>query len=527
VLETLNILVVDDDEAILDLFKEALEREESYNVWYTKDGVEAFSIIEKKVIDCCLIDLHMPNMNGIDLIKKIRDYDNTISMIVLTGYPSMENVIAALRYGVADFLIKPVRIKEIKTVIKRVLENRRVYAENIVLKEEIKKKRNLERLNEELTQKVNELKILNRIMQELEGVHDSNSLFNLIVNLTVEIICADEAYFYIINKTMERPFCISSLSRDEEKGQLCNGHDLNRLLFDLVNDGIPLLIPENRDNGFFCRDIFSLIAVPLKIKNKVFGVLLAVNIKNKFRFTKKDLYYMDFISHRASLTIENMALYESIYQNLFSTLYAFVEAIEVRDPYTKQHSSRVTHLALKIGEEIGCSQGDLDILNFSGLLHDIGKIGIRDNILLKPGPLTEEEREVIKKHPVIGANIVGHLGLWKSEQEIICHHHERWDGMGYPDGLSGNSIPLLSRILAVADVYDALTSDRAYRKKLSPKTAIDIILKGSGTQFDPEIVKVFLSMLKHDKRRKKSIFTKKSIYLNTPQNILRWSNSQF
>ena len=161
-----------------------------------------------------------------------------------------------------------------------------------------------------------------------------------------------------------------------------------------------------------------------------------------------------------------MALYENIYENLFATLYAFVEAIEARDPYTKQHSSRVTELAVSIGKEMGCSDEELDLLSFSGNLHDIGKLGIPDSILLKPGPLTGTEFEAIKKHPIIGANIVGHLGLLTAEQKIILHHHERWDGKGYPDGLKGESIPFLSRILSVADVYDAMASDRAYRKKL-------------------------------------------------------------
>jgi len=127
----------------------------------------------------------------------------------------------------------------------------------------------------------------------------------------------------------------------------------------------------------------------------------------------------------------------------------------------------------------------------AGRLHDIGKIGIKDAILLKPGALTDEEYEIIKEHPVTGASILGRMGLWEREQEIIRCHHERFDGNGYPDGLKGDKIPLLARILSVADVYDALSSDRAYRKKMDEKKVMQIIRDGAGSQFDPVVVGAF------------------------------------
>ena len=198
------------------------------------------------------------------------------------------------------------------------------------------------------------------------------------------------------------------------------------------------------------------------------------------------------MTQSAANSIENLALYENIYQNLFATLYAFVNALEARDPYTRQHSNRVTGISLILGKKLDCSSEELDILNFAGHLHDIGKIGIRDDILLKPGRLTPEEFEKIKEHPVIGANILEQLGLWERERLIIRCHHERFDGTGYPDGLKQKEIPFLARILSVADVYDAMASDRAYRKKMEENLIIKIIREGSGTQFDSGIVDAFL-----------------------------------
>ncbi len=207
---------------------------------------------------------------------------------------------------------------------------------------------------------------------------------------------------------------------------------------------------------------------------------------------------MSFITQKAASAIENIALYENIYDNLFATLYAFVTALEVRDLYTRKHSTRVAKYADMIASEMGCSEEEMDIINFAGSLHDIGKIGIRDDILLKPGRLTDEEYEKIKEHPVIGADIISKLGLWDREMEIIRHHHERFDGDGYPDRLQGLEIPKLSRILCVADSFDAMASDRAYRKKMEKNEVLDIIKENSGTQFDPEVVKAFLTIADQD-----------------------------
>ena len=238
------------------------------------------------------------------------------------------------------------------------------------------------------------------------------------------------------------------------------------------------------------------MAIPLRIRSEVFGILVSLRRNEASPFNERDLYFSNFLAEKASSLIENLALYENIYENLFSTLYAFVEAIEARDPYTKQHSTRVSSYAISIARALGYSQGEIDGLTVAGNLHDIGKIGIPDHILLKPNKLTDEEYEFIKKHPVIGSNIVKHLYMWTDEQKIIRHHHERWDGQGYPDQLSGEDIPILSRILAVADVYDAMTSDRSYRKKLKDDAVVKMIKENKGTQFDPKIVDVFLKLHK-------------------------------
>ena len=252
--------------------------------------------------------------------------------------------------------------------------------------------------------------------------------------------------------------------------------------------------------AFFFFNIFSTVVVYGLIKDwKNMINIFSKPYVDEQMFSQKDLFYMSFLTMQAASLIENTVLYDNIYDNLFSTLYAFVQALEAKDPYTRQHSDRVARFSAAIASEMGCRTEEVDIINFAGRLHDIGKIGVTDKVLLKPGKLTKEEFDMIKKHPLIGANIIGHLDMWDRERDIIKYHHERFDGTGYPEGLKGDKIPFLARILSVADAFDAMASDRAYRKKMKTEKIMEIIDEGSGTQFDPEVVKAFQKLYKQGK----------------------------
>jgi HD-GYP domain-containing protein (c-di-GMP phosphodiesterase class II) len=314
------------------------------------------------------------------------------------------------------------------------------------------------------------------------------------VKLSSDITRGDESHFFILDEALGKPVLIASFYRDGKRSHEDDCVCIEKVLIKRMSEGIPFLMKDGSDPSLSKAGIGSLAAVPLKIRQKLIGMLTAVVRQGATSFTEQDLYYLTFMARRAAFVIENVALYENIYENLFATLYAFVETIEARDPYTKQHSSRVAEVALSVGKEMGATHEELDVLNFSGHLHDIGKIGIRDSILLKPSRLTAEEYEIIKQHPIIGANIIGHLGLMSEEQKVIRHHHERWDGKGYPDGLKGEAIPYLARILAVADVYDAMASHRAYRPKIPAEVMIKTIRQNAATKFAEEVVHAFLKV---------------------------------
>ncbi len=504
-----TILFVDDEESILDVASQYFERQ-GYHTLTACNGVEALAIFENESVDCCFTDINMPGMNGLELAENIRKRDSTMPVIVMTGFPSLENTIQTLKNGVVDFLIKPVNLRQMELCLRRVMQQRRLFVENVLLKEEVKSKERLEKLNHELLYKVDELNILNKIMGSFTTTVSTTDVFKRAVDMAIEITHADRCMFHVINESAGRPFEVASAGnggdKKEENGPESgllltantvgeqpsdNSPFLSQVIMEVASDEIPLLISENNGVRGLPRELLSIMIVPLKIREKVFGVLTAIIGRGAVRFSEKDLYYLSFMAQSAAHSIENLALYENIYENLFATLYAFVNAVEARDLYTRQHSSRVTGISLILGEQLGCTGEDLDILNFAGHLHDIGKIGIRDDILLKPGRLSSEEFEKIKEHPAIGANILEQLGMWEKERQIIRCHHERFDGTGYPDGLKDEQIPFLARILSVADVYDAMASDRAYRKRMEEELILKVIHEGAGTQFDPSVVVAF------------------------------------
>lgn len=500
-----NILFVDDEENILAVAKEYFEQK-GYRVITALNGLEAVEVLEKEEISCCFTDINMPEMDGLELAERIRVYDNTIPVIVMTGYPSLDTTIQTLRNGVVDFLVKPVSLNQMELCLIRVLRERKLFSENILLKKEVESKARIEKLNQELQYKVEGLKILNKILSDLTTVSNNQEIFNQIANTAMEISGADESHFSLLIDAEKKPLqvacSINSANNPNATGE-AKAHSstatqdfkdqMERLIFDMAADPVPLLISESNGSRL-PKDIRSCMIVPVKIREKTFGVLSAVIKNGHNRFSEKDLYYLSFLTQNAAHAIENMALYENIYSNFFSTLLAFVKAIEVRDPYTQQHSNRVTNVSMLLGRELNCSPEELDILNFAGPLHDIGKIGIPDDILLKPGNLTTEEYEKIKEHPDLGADIVGKLGMWDREQEIIRCHHERFDGTGYPVGLKEDEIPLLARILSVADAFDAMASDRAYRKKMELAKVAAIIKEAAGRQFDPVVVDAFFKL---------------------------------
>lgn len=262
----------------------------------------------------------------------------------------------------------------------------------------------------------------------------------------------------------------------------------------------PVIVPDtekdprffkgaDKKSGFVTR---SMICVPMRLKDRVVGVLQVLNRTGDIPFNDHDLETLENVANQAVSAIENARLYENIQKVYLSTIEVLATAIDAKDPYTQGHSRRVTQYSVAIAEEMNLPPKEVENIRYAGLLHDVGKIGIKDSIIRKPGRLTDEEYAIIKKHPAIGAKILRPVDFLADKIPGVLHHHEYYDGRGYPDHLTGTTIPLAGRIICVADAFDAMTTNRPYRKGLSVKTAVGELQKFSGKQFDPECVEAFL-----------------------------------
>jgi putative nucleotidyltransferase with HDIG domain len=231
------------------------------------------------------------------------------------------------------------------------------------------------------------------------------------------------------------------------------------------------------------------MCVPLRTTDDVLGAVYVDSLSAPGRFTEADLELLAAVGNQAGVALHRVRLMGELERLLIDTIRAIAATIDAKDGYTHRHSERVAGLARRIAHEIGLTADEQHTAQMAALLHDVGKIAVPDSILNKPGRLTPEEFEAMKQHPLHGARILANIQSPSVTAVLpaVQYHHERWDGAGYPEGLRGEDIPLLARLLGVADFFDALTSARSYREAMSIDEAIDLVRQGSGTHFDPRI----------------------------------------
>ena len=268
----------------------------------------------------------------------------------------------------------------------------------------------------------------------------------------------------------------------------------------VAKHGEPVIVHDARSDPRFFGDVDkkskfttrNLICVPVKVKDKTIGVLEAINKLGGGTFAKEDLSIFQSLADQVAVALDNARLLGEIEGLFFQTAESLADAIEKRDPYTGGHTKRVTTYSLAIGEQLNLDPDEMRWLKLAAILHDIGKIGVEDVILRKTDKLDEAEYDKMKKHTVMGAEIIGHIKQLHGIIPGLMYHHEKVDGKGYPEGLANGSIPLIAKIVAVADTYDAMTSDRPYRKALTRKEAFDELRRCVGTQFDKQLVNSFI-----------------------------------
>ena len=274
-----------------------------------------------------------------------------------------------------------------------------------------------------------------------------------------------------------------------------------------------LIIKDAEKIKFYNREIDQLymrgnsIIAPITSKGKVIGTIC---LSRKEAFTREDLYLLTILATHVGSTIEMARLYEDVKRDYINTVYALAAAVDAKDHYTHGHSSTVMKYSMKIAEAMGLPEDEVETIKYAGLLHDIGKIGISENIINKPGKLTNEEYTIIKMHPQLGANIISKIDSLKKLVPLVLSHHEWFNGSGYPLGLRGEEIMLGARIISVADAYSTMTSKRPYRDERSMDYAVKEMQKYSGVQFDPKVVNAFLKVLKEEETAEKAALAEKA-----------------
>ena len=360
----------------------------------------------------------------------------------------------------------------------------------------------LEQKNSNLGHAIDRLSTIYKIGLAINSTMDIDRLFNQIVRSTTSTLDAQIGYIILCNQEQQTLKVTNLIANGKlislEKAVKMKSTGVSTWV---INNRKPLLIADINQSPQFDRfselgfERKTLICAPLMVMNEIIGTISVVNKNDDSQFYSEELEMLTTIAAQAAIAIKNATLYDEQQQTYLNTIQALVTAIEASDGYTKGHSERVTRYSLEIGQRCNLSGDRLQILERAAILHDIGKIGVDLSLLHKEGKLSAHDINELQMHPVIGMKILEPIEFLKDVRTCIGQHHERYDGLGYPNRIKHVDQLIESRIIGVADAFDAMTSDRPYRKALALDVAIKELSENSGTQFDPAIVEVFTSIL--------------------------------
>jgi len=372
------------------------------------------------------------------------------------------------------------------------MQNKQIQNDQNELELMAKKLHFLEESNSALISIQDKLDRLSRFQSEILLSYDVHHILETwLVRLRQLVKIEAGSVFLVEEKGIEfihkisKPDFLSPVIQKEVEAQISLGN-FGRA----ISSGVPLTAQAEVFGKESGRRLSIMIA-PLSNLERTIGTVIIAFEESKDFIRQQTLRFLHILVDFFSLSLDNAYLFDDLKSAYFGTIKAIANAIEARDPYTKGHSERVARFSKVIAEELNWDKNEIELIDWGGMLHDVGKIGIPDSILNKPGELTDDEYNKIKLHPLIGAKIVEDISFLEAVTPYVLDHHERFDGKGYPRGVAGENISIKGRLLAVADAFDAMTSDRTYRKALKPEDAFKEILRNGGTQFDPEIVRAF------------------------------------
>jgi len=361
----------------------------------------------------------------------------------------------------------------------------------------------VEEITEELTQRFEDIYLYSNIATRIKSLRFSSAMLNDLVDELLGAMRAELAFARLPNR---REF--DTLVTKKEVG---NKIPKPNAFVDALIENIPKKAATFKDNYFLVADSketaefkalypesFRFLAVKMRHKDKFYGWLGLVAFDYKEIFRRSELRLLSSMAEQLAMVIVNTDMYDDLEVFVINVVKSLVYAIEAKDEYTRGHSERVNRYAMLMAIRLRLDEKQSKVLHWASMLHDIGKIGIPETILNKPGALTDAEYSIIKSHSEKGCDILKPLEQLSTSLPGVMHHHERYDGQGYPHGLKGEDIPMLGRIIAVADTFDAITSNRAYRPGKTATEALEIIETVAGTQLDPDLVNVFKEVIEED-----------------------------
>lgn len=475
-----KVLIIDDEEYILNLSRDILTKSQ-YMVRTAPNGNEGLKLFEKEPFDLILTDIKMPKIGGLDVIKHVRAANKVIPIIVITGHGTLDVAINSLRLGAQGFLLKPFTPAELRASIADALEKTRLLGENI---------------------RMRALMPLFEVSKEIIGEVDPERLVKIIVDFAVREAKADKVCLALIDEITEKLQVKEHYNLSADFIRDFEGRYAGNIARYMLENKRPFLIgPEVKMPNEFeefrqSESILSGVCVPLAVRGAIIGFFCIGRTSSEQSFTPSEVELVSVLSDHAAAAIDNARLYEKLERSYLSTIVTLSGVVEAKDLYTDKHMKDISEYSVEIAKKLGLPEKDIENIRKAALLHDLGKVSVPDNILMKPGKLTEHEMEIVKRHPSTGAKMIEQVEPLRKAREIIKHHQECYDGSGYPDGLTGDDIPLGARIVAVADAFGAMITDRPYRKALSIEQAMAELIKFAGIQFDPDIVAIFLAILK-------------------------------